>query len=244
MKNSHTILEVKNLVKKYSNKNIINNLSFSVKSGEIIGLLGPNGAGKTTAFYITIGLIKPDGGTITFLNEDITNKPVHERAKRGLGYLPQESSVFRDLTVEENILCILETLNISKKEKYIKLKNLLDELNLYPLRSKKASVLSGGERRRLEITRSLIISPSLLLLDEPFANIDPITINDVKKIIKHLKKKNISILITDHNAREIAEIADRGYLIQKGKVIISGKMIELINNKYAIDTYFGENFNK
>ncbi len=237
-----TILEVKNLVKYYQKKPVVNGLSFEVKQGEVVGLLGPNGAGKTTAFYMTIGLIKSNKGQVFFNSQDISDFSIHKRAKLGMGYLAQEPSVFRHLTVEENIVCILETLNISKKEKQKRLKDLLSELNLTHLKKKKAISLSGGERRRLEITRSLITEPSLLLLDEPFANIDPLAVQDVKLLIKHLKKKKIGVLITDHNAREIFSIVDRSYIMQDGKVMLSGSVKELIESDIAKKHYLGEEF--
>ncbi|MBN2478714.1 MAG: LPS export ABC transporter ATP-binding protein [Parachlamydiales bacterium] len=236
------LLEVRNLEKQYSSKPIVNKLNFDVKEQEIVGLLGPNGAGKTTAFYITIGLIKSDGGKIFFKGKEISDLSIHKRAKLGMGYLAQEPSVFRHLTVEENLLCILETLDLDKKEKKIKLESLLSELNLTHLKDKKAISLSGGERRRLEITRALIREPTLLLLDEPFANIDPIAIQDVKKLIKLLKKKGIGILITDHNAREIFSIVDRAYIMQDGKVMLSGEVKDLIKNKDAKKHYLGDDF--
>ncbi len=233
---------VERLTKSYNSKPIVNNLSFGIKEGEILGLLGPNGAGKTTAFYMSIGLIKPDSGKIFYNGQDISNLSIYQRAKMGMGYLAQEPSVFRNLTVEKNILCILETLNLSKEERYRRLKDLLHELNLQKLARKKASALSGGERRRLEITRALVTNPSFLLLDEPFANIDPITIHDVKEVIRLLARKKISILITDHNAREIFSVVDRCYLIQKGQVTFSGKSEELIQNQQARESYLGKNF--
>ncbi|KKL88437.1 hypothetical protein LCGC14_1924730, partial [marine sediment metagenome] len=236
------IKKVENLVKTYSSKPVVNGLSFEVKEKEIIGLLGPNGAGKTTAFYMAIGLIKADKGKVFFKDKDISNLSIHKRARLGMGYLAQEPSVFRQLTVEENILCILETLNLSKTEKQNRLKHLLEELHLTHLKKKKAISLSGGERRRLEITRSLVREPSLLLLDEPFANIDPLAIADVKKLIKILKKKSIGILITDHNAREIFSIVDRSYIMQDGKVMLSGTVNELIKNEDARKYYLGEDF--
>lgn len=236
------ILKVKNLSKSYSGKKVVNGLTFSVGEGQVVGLLGPNGAGKTTAFYMAIGLIQPDKGEVFFKEEDVTRKPVHARAKMGMGYLAQDPSIFRNLTVEQNILCILETLPISRGERKRRLEALLEELHLSPLAKKRAATLSGGERRRLEITRSLVTSPSLLLLDEPFANIDPLTIYDVKQMIHHLKSKNISVLITDHNAREVSTIVDRSYLIQDGRVTHSGTIEELLNSKEARTTYFGEDF--
>ena len=235
-------LEVKDLVKTYASKPVVNGLSLSVKPGEIVGLLGPNGAGKTTAFYMIIGLIQADSGSVVFNDVDITALPIHKRARLGLGYLAQEPSVFRDLTVEENILCILEAMPYTPVERDIRLKELLAELHIEPLAKKKAAALSGGERRRLEITRALTSFPTCLMLDEPFANIDPIAIQDVKNIIRHLVKKNIGILITDHNAREIFSVVDRSYLVAEGKVLLSGTVQELLASEHARHTYFGENF--
>lgn len=237
-----SILQVKELFKSYSGKAVVNGLSFHVGKGEVVGLLGPNGAGKTTAFYMSIGLIRPDSGKVFFKEEEITAAPIHERAKMGMGYLAQEPSVFRHLTVEENILCVLETLPISSQERKERLEHLLLELHLDKLAKKRASSLSGGERRRLEITRALVTEPSLLLLDEPFANIDPLAVADVKQMIRHLKSKEISVLITDHNAREIFSIVDRSYLLRDGKVMMSGSVEELLNNKEARSSYFGEDF--
>jgi len=236
------ILKVQNLAKAYQGKAVVADLSFQVRQGEVVGLLGPNGAGKTTAFYMTIGLIHPDAGNVYFNNEEVTDRPIHKRAKLGMGYLAQEPSVFRHMTVEENIACILETQELTPAERKSRLEELLAELHLEKLAKKKAISLSGGERRRLEITRALVTNPSLLLLDEPFANIDPLAVNDVKKMIRHLKEKGISVLITDHNAREIFSIVDRSYLIQEGKVLLSGSVNELLENKQARSTYFGEDF--
>lgn len=240
--NKQPILITKELQKSYGGKTIVSGLSFYVREGEVVGLLGPNGAGKTTAFYMTIGLIRPDGGQVFFRNMEITDLPVHERAHRGIGYLAQEPSIFRQLTVEENILCILETLPLTPQERAARLEELLAELHLEKLAKKRASSLSGGERRRLEITRALVTRPSLLLLDEPFANIDPIAVNDVKNMIRLLKNKGISVLITDHNAREIFSIVDRSYLIRDGKVLMSGSVDELLSSAEARRVYFGENF--
>jgi lipopolysaccharide export system ATP-binding protein len=236
------ILKTEQLIKQYGGKSVLSGLSFQVGEGEVVGLLGPNGAGKTTAFYLTIGLIRPDFGYVFFKQQDVTNLPIHQRAKMGMGYLAQEPSIFRFLTVKENLLCILETLPLTPKERETRLEELLEELHLTKLASKKACSLSGGERRRLEITRSLITNPALLLLDEPFANIDPLAVNDVKQLIRLLKKKGISILITDHNAREIFSIVDKSYLIQDGKVLLSGSVNELLESKEARSTYFGEDF--
>lgn len=236
------LLKADQLVKVYSGKPVVSGLSLQVGKGEVVGLLGPNGAGKTTAFYMTIGLIKPDSGKVYFNGKEVTNLPIDQRAKMGMGYLAQEPSVFRYLTVEENILCILETLDLSAQERKNRLQVLLEELHLTSLAKKKATSLSGGERRRLEITRALITQPSLLLLDEPFANIDPLAVADVKTMIRHLKSRGISVLITDHNAREIFSIVDRSYLVRDGKVLLSGTVHELLEDKEARSTYFGEDF--
>jgi lipopolysaccharide export system ATP-binding protein len=245
MKKSSTssiCLEVKNLVKKYDDRKVVDGLSFKVHSGEIVGLLGPNGAGKTTAFYMTVGLIRPDQGQVIFNGKDITQLPMHERALMGMGYLSQEPSIFRNMTVEDNILSILQSLSLSKKQQKERLDELLAELHLTHLAKKKAAALSGGERRRLEITRALVTNPSFLMLDEPFANIDPISIQDVKHLIRHLAKKDISILITDHNAREIFSIVDNSYLVQEGKVAFEGTVDELIHNETVRVSYLGSDF--
>ncbi|PIS02037.1 MAG: LPS export ABC transporter ATP-binding protein [Chlamydiae bacterium CG10_big_fil_rev_8_21_14_0_10_42_34] len=234
------LLEVKNLVKRYNGKAVVNGLNIDVEPGEVVGLLGPNGSGKTTAFYMTVGLIQPDEGEVYFKGKNVTHLPIHKRAKLGFGYLAQEPSIFRSLTVEENILCILQTQKI--KDPTAHLNSLLQELHLDHLRKKTASSLSGGERRRLEITRALVTQPQILLLDEPFANIDPLAVADVKHLIRILKNKQISVLITDHNAREIFSIVDRSYLVQEGKVLLSGSTDSLINNAQARSTYLGEDF--
>jgi len=236
------IIEVRDLEKSYGGKKVVNGVSYHVKEGEVVGLLGPNGAGKTTSFYMSIGLIKPDAGQVVFCGKDVTEYPIHKRAKMGMGYLAQEPSVFRDLTVEQNILCILENLNLSKIEQNQRLESLLNELHLEPLAKKYAASLSGGERRRLEITRALVTEPKLLLLDEPFANIDPIAIHDVKKMIKILAQKNISVFITDHNAREIFLLVDRSYIVRDGKIMFAGTVDELINNQEVRKHYLGEDF--
>lgn len=238
----YPLLKVENLKKSYSGKAVVDGLSFEVKTGEVVGLLGPNGAGKTTAFYMAIGLIHPDEGSVLFKGHDATSLPIHKRAQLGMGYLAQEPSVFRSLSVEDNILCVLETLPLSTSQKSERLRDLLHELHLDKLAKKKAGTLSGGERRRLEITRALVTEPALLLLDEPFANIDPLAVADVKKMIRHLKNKGISILITDHNAREIFSIVDRSYLIREGKILISGTVQQILQNREARLTYFGEDF--
>jgi lipopolysaccharide export system ATP-binding protein len=235
-------LDVQDLVKTYGGRQVVNGLSFQVKKGEIVGLLGPNGAGKTTAFYMTIGLISPDQGKVIFQSQDVTQMPMHQRARMGMGYLAQEPSVFRQLTVEENILCILETLPLTKQERQQRLESLLGELHLEHLAKKKAATLSGGERRRVEITRALVTNPSFLMLDEPFANIDPLSVQDVKHLIRILAKKGISILITDHNAREIFSVVDQCYLIQEGKVAFEGNVEELLNHPDTRRTYLGTEF--
>ena len=235
-------LQVRDLMKKYGSRHVVNGLSIDVRPGEVVGLLGPNGAGKTTAFSIIIGLTKACGGSITFNGIDMTKLPIHKRAKLGLGYLAQEPSVFWDLTVEENILAILETTGLSQQEQSARLESLLQELSLQSLAKKKAASLSGGERRRLEITRALACSPTCLMLDEPFANIDPIAIQDVKAIIRHLAARGIGILITDHNAREIFSVVDRSYLVAEGRSLLSGTVQELLSNPVARHTYFGDNF--
>lgn len=241
-KSSLICLEVRSLVKTYGGRPVVNGLSFKVHCGEIVGLLGPNGAGKTTAFYMTVGLIRPDQGRVIFRDEDVTYIPMHKRARMGMGYLAQEPSVFRNLTVEENILCILESLPLSKQECKRQLEELLGELHLEHLAKKKAAALSGGERRRVEITRALVTKPSFLMLDEPFANIDPLSIQDVQHLIRLLAEKQISILITDHNAREIFSVVDKSYLIQEGKVTFEGTVNELLNNERTRCTYLGTDF--
>jgi lipopolysaccharide export system ATP-binding protein len=235
-------LDVCGLVKSYGGRKVVDGLSLSVKPGEIVGLLGPNGAGKTTAFYMMAGLIRPDAGRVAFRGVDVTRKPIHFRARMGMGYLAQEPSVFRNLTVEENIKCILECLKLSKTERKLRLESLLHELHLEPLAKKKAAALSGGERRRLEITRALVTNPIFLMLDEPFANIDPISVHDLKKMIQLLSNKNISILITDHNAREIFSVVHRGYIVMDGKVLISGSVEELVNHNEVRRAYLGNEF--
>lgn len=237
-----TFFEVKNLSKSYKGKKAVSRLSFEVKEGEIVGLIGPNGAGKTTAFYMAMGLFCPDEGTIIFKGMDVTRMPIHKRAKMGMGYLAQEPSIFRSLTVEENILAILETMPLTKEEQKEKLISLLKELHLDHLAKERASSLSGGERRRLEITRSLAANPCFLLLDEPFANIDPLSVKEVKTLIRHLSSRGIAILITDHNAREIFSVVDRTYLMTGGEIFLSGTPQDLINNVQARQMYLGDDF--
>lgn len=235
-------LEVYDLFKSYGGRRVVNGLSFHVGRGEIVGLLGPNGAGKTTAFYMTIGLIKPDEGKVVFQGQDVSQVPMHKRARMGMGYLAQEPSVFRDLTVEENILCILESLPLSRGERKSQLEELLGELHLEHLAKKRAASLSGGERRRVEITRALVTKPSFLMLDEPFANIDPLSIQDLKHLIRLLAQKGISILITDHNAREIFSIVDKSYLVQEGKIAFEGTVEEVLSDEQVRCSYLGSDF--
>ncbi|MCK4809410.1 MAG: LPS export ABC transporter ATP-binding protein [Candidatus Omnitrophica bacterium] len=236
------ILEIKELAKSYSGRKVVNNISLQVRRGEVVGLLGPNGAGKTTSFYMIVGIIPSDSGKILFDNQDITYLPIHKRAKFGIGYLSQEPSVFRKLTVEENIMAVLETLPLSRKERRVRLDSLLQELNIKHLRKNKAYTLSGGEMRRLEITRSLVTNPSFLLLDEPFSGIDPIVVGEAKEIIKDLKNRGIGILLTDHNVRETLSITDRAYLIYQGRILIEGTSLELTSNSKAKEIYLGKDF--
>lgn len=236
------LLEIKDLAKSYGGRQVVKGVNILVKRGEIVGLLGPNGAGKTTSFYMVVGIIPPDRGQIIFDNQDITRLPIHERARFGIGYLSQEASIFRKLTVEENISAILETLPISKIERKRRLASLLEELNIAHLARSKAFTLSGGERRRLEITRALVTNPSFILLDEPFSGIDPIVVSEAQEIIKELKEKGLGILLTDHNVRETLSITDRAYLIAEGKILISGTASELIDNPQARQIYLGEKF--
>jgi lipopolysaccharide export system ATP-binding protein len=236
------LLEINNLTKSYGSKTVVRGVSLSVKRGEIVGLLGPNGAGKTTTFYMVVGAIAPDEGNILFDNQDITYTPIHIRAKFGIGYLSQEPSVFRKLTVEQNILAILETLNISRNERHERLEELLNELRIAHLRRSKAYTLSGGETRRLEITRALVTNPSFLLLDEPFSGIDPIVVGEAKEIISDLRDKGMGILVTDHNVRETLSITNRAYLIAQGKILISGTSDDLINHDEAREVYLGKDF--
>ena len=236
------LLEIKGLSKSYDGREVVKGVDMLVKRGEIVGLLGPNGAGKTTTFYMVVGIIPPARGKIIFDNQDITALPIHERAHYGISYLSQEPSIFRKLTVEENIMAILETLPIGPAQRKKKLDSLLAELKISHLAKNKAFTLSGGERRRLEITRALVTNPSFILLDEPFSGIDPIIVNEAQEIIKELKKKGLGILLTDHNVRETLSITDRAYLIAEGKILISGTAAELINNPKAREIYLGEKF--
>ena len=236
------LLEVNNLTRSYGNRTVVRGVSLSVKRGEVVGLLGPNGAGKTTTFYMVVGIISPDAGQILFDNRNITYTPIHVRAKFGIGYLSQEPSVFRKLTVEENIMAILETLPLQRVERLKRLDELLDELNISHLRKSKAYTLSGGETRRLEITRALVTNPSFLLLDEPFSGIDPIVVGEAKEIIANLRNKGMGILVTDHNVRETLSITDRAYLISEGKILVSGTADDLINHEETREIYLGKDF--
>lgn len=236
------LLETKGLAKAYDGRQVVKGVDITVKRGEIVGLLGPNGAGKTTTFYMIVGIVPANRGKIVFDNHDITNLPIHERAHFGIGYLSQEASIFRKLTVEENINAILETLPLSRPERRRRLISLLEELNIAHLAKNKAFTLSGGERRRLEITRALVTNPSFILLDEPFSGIDPIVVNEAQEIIKELKAKGLGILLTDHNVRETLAITDRAYLISEGEILISGTAHELINHPQARQVYLGEKF--
>ena len=236
------LLEAKGLVKSYHHRRVVDDVNLVVKRGEIVGLLGPNGAGKTTTLYMIVGIIPPEEGQIIFDNNDITRLPIHARAHFGIGYLAQESSVFRKLTVEENIMAILETLPISFRERRKRLDHLLAELKIAHLKKHKAYTLSGGERRRLEITRALVTNPSFILLDEPFSGIDPIVVADAQQIIRELKEKGLGVLLTDHNVRETLSITDRAYLIAQGRILISGTASDLINDTRARELYLGEKF--
>ena len=237
------LLHTEKLVKEYKSRRVVNGVSLNIAGGEIVGLLGPNGAGKTTTFNMVVGIVKPDQGTVHFQAKDITRRPMHERARRGIGYLTQEPSVFRKLTVEQNILAILEVCKLSRAERAVRLKYLLDELDLSSLAKNKAYTLSGGEKRRLEITRALVTSPKLLLLDEPFSGIDPIAVYEVQKIIRRLKDRGLGILITDHNVRETLKLIDRGYIIHKGEVLCEGSAEFLANDPKAREIYLGPEFN-
>lgn len=236
-------LETKGLTKYFGNRKVVNDLSLELKSGEVVGLLGPNGAGKTTTFYMIVGLYRPDAGSVYFNGEDIKECPVYLRARKGISYLPQEASVFRKLTVEENILAILQTLNVSKDEMKERLDELLKELGISSLAKSKAYVLSGGERRRLEITRALVTSPLFLLFDEPFTGIDPIAVNDIQNIINQLRERGIGILISDHNVRETLGVCDRAYIISQGRILEHGDAQAIISSPRAREVYLGERFN-
>ena len=230
------------IYKSYKGRKVVNEISIEVNKGEIVGLLGPNGAGKTTSFYMIVGLIKPDGGKISLNNNDITKFPMYLRAQNGIGYLAQEASVFRKLSIEDNIKAVLELTNLSKEEQNLKLESLLDEFQLQKIRTSRGDLLSGGERRRTEIARALATDPKFVLLDEPFAGVDPIAVEDIHKIIFHLKKRKIGILITDHNVQETLAITDRTYLMFEGNILKSGKPEDLAKDELVRKVYLGQNF--
>ena len=235
-------LEAKKIEKSYKSRKVVNGIDLELKQGEIVGLLGPNGAGKTTCFYMIVGLIKCDSGLISINEIDISNEPMYKRAKKGIGYLAQEASVFRKLTVEENIKAVLELTNKSKSEQNNDLESLINEFSLEKVRKNRGDLLSGGERRRTEIARALATEPKFLLLDEPFAGVDPIAVEEIQKIITHLKAKNIGVLITDHNVQETLAITDRTYLMFEGKILKSGKPEDLAQDEIVRKVYLGQNF--
>ena len=236
------VLRTEGLVKKYGKRTVVNNVSINVKQGEIVGLLGPNGAGKTTSFYMTTGLIVPNAGHIYLNNEDITNYPVYKRARAGIGYLPQEASVFRKMSVEDNIMSVLEMTKLNLQQRKDKLESLIGEFRLNKVRKNKGDQLSGGERRRTEIARCLAIDPKFIMLDEPFAGVDPIAVEDIQHIVWKLKYRNIGILITDHNVQETLTITDRAYLLFEGKILFQGNPEELASNKIVREKYLSNSF--
>ncbi len=236
------ILKVENIIKSYHKRTVVNGVSLTVGQGEIVGLLGPNGAGKTTSFYMVVGLIRADTGKIIFKEKNISKMPVYKRARLGIGYLSQEPSIFRTLTVADNIMAILETLNISASERKTRLKTLLKDLGLEKLANQRAYTLSGGERRRLEISRALVTRPSILMLDEPFSGVDPLAVGDIQEIILGLRERGLGIFITDHNVRETLSVVDRAYLMYEGKIIREGESSFLVNDKLSRDLYLGHGF--
>jgi lipopolysaccharide export system ATP-binding protein len=236
------ILRAEHLVKKYKQRTVVNDVSFHVSQGEIVGLLGPNGAGKTTSFYMIVGLIKPNEGQVFLNDEEITADPMYRRAQKGIGYLAQEASVFRKLSVEDNILAVLEMTKLNKEEQRQKLEELIDEFSLHKVRKNRGDLLSGGERRRTEIARALAASPNFILLDEPFAGVDPIAVEEIQSIVAKLKLKNIGILITDHNVQETLSITDRAYLLAEGTIMLDGTPAEIAGNEMARKYYLGQNF--
>ena len=242
MSESEVLLDARGLMKAYRGRRVVNNVNLKVSRGEVVGILGPNGAGKTTSFYMITGLIKPDAGVINFKGIDVSQQPMYVRARMGMGYLAQDASIFRKLTVEENIYAILETLAISRKERKERLEQLLSELNLTYLAKQKAMTLSGGERRRLEITRALVTNPSFILLDEPFSGVHPKAVYEVQQIIEGLKKRNMGILITDHNVRETLSCVDRAYLMAQGTICCEGNSDFLVNDPKAREVYLGPSF--
>ncbi|MFH1847530.1 MAG: LPS export ABC transporter ATP-binding protein [Candidatus Omnitrophota bacterium] len=236
------LLETRELVKQYGGRKVVKGVSINVRRGEVVGLLGPNGAGKTTTFYMVTGIIRPDMGHVIFDKKDITKLPIYQRARSGIGYLSQEPSIFRKLSVEENIMAIMETLGFPRRERQRQLDNLLNQLKIAHLRKNKAYTLSGGERRRLEITRTLVTNPMFILLDEPFSGIDPIAVYDCQEVIRELKEMGLGILLTDHNVRETLTITDRAYIMYEGEILIAGTKDELINDPKAKEIYLGERF--
>jgi lipopolysaccharide export system ATP-binding protein len=238
----HIKLEAFNLKKTYGGRTVVKDVNISVSQGEIVGLLGPNGAGKTTSFYMMVGLVKADEGKITLNGKDVTEEPIHKRALNGIGYLPQEASVFRDLSIEENIMAVLENRNLSRRERLDLMETLIQDFKLDHVRRSKGSALSGGERRRVEIARALALEPKFVLLDEPFAGVDPLAVADIQSLIQGLKTRNIGVLITDHNVRETLGIVDRAYIMNSGELLVSGKPAELINDERARKFYLGEEF--
>jgi len=237
-----TTLYLKDLEKSYSNRQVVRSVSLNVRSGEVVGLLGPNGAGKTTTFYMTIGLVRPDKGKILLDDEDITDLPMYQRARKGVGYLPQETSIFRKLTVKQNLMAILEILPIDSAERKRRAETLLEELGIKHLQNQNANVLSGGEKRRLEISRALATNPSFILLDEPFAGIDPLAVNDIKNIIGHLKRRGIGVLISDHNVRETLGACDNAYILVDGKVLECGPPDQIAASQAVAQAYLGDEF--
>lgn len=235
-------LAANHITKRYGKRKVVDDVSIEVSQGEIVGLLGPNGAGKTTSFYTIVGLIKPNSGSIVLDNTNITSYPMYQRSQNGIGYLAQEASVFRKLSVEDNIRCVLELTKMSKSEQQEKTESLLEEFSLTSIRKNRGDLLSGGERRRTEIARALATDPKFLLLDEPFAGVDPVAVEDIQKIVAHLKKKNIGILITDHNVQETLAITDRTYLMFEGKILKAGKPEDLANDEIVRKVYLGQNF--
>ncbi len=239
---SDTILCGRNLFKTYGKRTVVSDVSIEVKTGEVVGLLGPNGAGKTTTFYMVTGMIRPNSGTVFMGDREITQAPMYQRARNGIGYLPQEASIFRKLSVEDNLRLVLETLDLSKPDQEAKLEHLLDELSITQVRKNKGHQLSGGERRRTEIARALVTDPDFILLDEPFAGVDPIAVEDIQQIVLALKEKGIGVLITDHNVHETLSITDRSYLLFQGKILLSGNAEFLANDEQARKLYLGSNF--
>ena len=235
-------IQTNDLVKTYNGRNVVNGVSIRVDQGQVVGLLGPNGAGKTTTFYMIVGIEKPSSGTIRIDDTDITQQPVHIRGHEGIGYLPQEASIFRKLTVEDNLLAMLETTKLTKAEQSAKAEALMEEVSITKLRDRLGIQLSGGERRRVEIARCLCMDPAFILLDEPFAGIDPLAVNDIMGIISHLKRRGMGVLITDHNVRETLRIVDKAYLLADGKVFLEGAPMEIAENEVAKKNYLGEDF--